>query len=343
MSGPTSQLRPNRRPTRTRVNGEADAAVHSPPLDTPTPRAVAPTRHLRRADVYSRPVVDGQAVSDNALTRLRALVARLFESPAEREEAKLDTELTSLPGGSRSNTISVISPKGGVGKTTSTFLVGNALASHLRLRVVAVDTNPDFGTLGELAPETRRVDKTLTELVAELDRVHSASELKTYVSQLPSGLHLLAAPAHAEVMAQMSPDHYGELLAFLSRYYDVVLLDCGTGVTHPLAQFAVRRSDQTIVVTTPEWITASSVLGALRHLELDRSTLVLNQAQPESTDRRAIEAHFRRERLRKRVTIPWDEQLRTMLDSATYSLPALRRPVRLPIKQLALAVGEQLV
>src|SRR5207247_3974918 len=33
------------------------------------------------------------------------------------------------------------------GKTTSTFLVGNLLAGHLKLRVVAVDANPDFGTL----------------------------------------------------------------------------------------------------------------------------------------------------------------------------------------------------
>src|SRR5918997_1117343 len=33
----------------------------------------------------------------------------------------------------------MISPKGGVGKTTSTFLVGNLLASHLKLRTIAVD------------------------------------------------------------------------------------------------------------------------------------------------------------------------------------------------------------
>jgi MinD-like ATPase involved in chromosome partitioning or flagellar assembly len=46
-----------------------------------------------------------------------------------------------------------VSPAGGVGKTTSAFLVGNLLASHSRLRVIAIDANPDFGTLGDLAPE----------------------------------------------------------------------------------------------------------------------------------------------------------------------------------------------
>ena len=45
----------------------------------------------------------------------------------------------------RPNTIALISPKGGVGKTTSTFIVGNLLASHLKLRAIAVDANPTSG------------------------------------------------------------------------------------------------------------------------------------------------------------------------------------------------------
>lgn len=344
MSGPASQLPPGGRSARGHYgSGLDDERPHQVTDELPGGRVGTPRRALRRDEVYGRPVVDGRAVSENPLTRLSAVVARLLESTGEREEAQVEGELAALEGATRSNTVAVISPKGGVGKTTSTFLLGNALATHLHLRVVAVDANPDFGTLAALAPERRRVEKTLTELVGELGRVHSGSELKPYVSQLPSGLHLLAAPAHAEVMAEMTAEHYGQLLAFLGRYYDAILLDCGTGITDPLAQFAVRRSDQTVVVATPEWITAANVLGALRHLELERSTLVLNQAPPREADRRAIEAHFARQRLRKRVTIPYDERLRTMLDSATYSLAALRRPVRVSVKRLALAVGEQLV
>ena len=58
-----------------------------------------------------------------------------------------------------------MSPKGGVGKTTSTFLVGNLLATHLKLRVIAVDANPDFGTLARLAPEDRRCQRSLADLL----------------------------------------------------------------------------------------------------------------------------------------------------------------------------------
>ena len=54
---------------------------------------------------------------------------RLLVSKGEREEADLEQRLRTLPGVTRPNTVALISPKGGVGKTTSTFLVGNLLAT----------------------------------------------------------------------------------------------------------------------------------------------------------------------------------------------------------------------
>jgi hypothetical protein len=59
--------------------------------------------------------------------------------------------------------------------------------------------------------------------------------------------------------------------------------------------------------------------------------------------RRLIEERFRAEHLHRSVTIPYDDQLATMLDSGTYTLEALGRPTRLAIKSLGLAVAEQLV
>jgi hypothetical protein len=75
------------------------------------------------------------------------------------------------------------------------------------------------------------------------------------VSRLPSGIHLLAAPPDPAVMAQTTPELYGELLTFLRRFYGVILLDLGTGVTDPIATVAVDHADQVVVVTTPQWIT----------------------------------------------------------------------------------------
>jgi MinD-like ATPase involved in chromosome partitioning or flagellar assembly len=299
---------------------------------------------LRRRDLYKDPLIDGREAPDRTLRRLRRRMDSLLVSRAEREEADLERLLLAQPGVTRPNLVALISPKGGVGKTTSTFLAGNLLAAHLKLRAIAVDANPDFGTLGRLSGEQGRSSRSLAELLDDADRLATAAELRPYVSRLPSGLHLLAAPAGATLTASLGPDRYGELVAFLSCFYETVLLDLGTGVAGPLARFAIERADQVVLVTTPEWITASVVLDALEHLKHERTTVVVNKAHPRpAAELRAVEECFRRERLHRSVTIPYDERLALMLDSGTYTLEALDRRTRLPIKRLGLAVAEQLV
>ena len=140
----------------------------------------------------------------------------LLVSQGERKEAELEWRLRTLPGVTRPNTVALISPKGGVGKTTSTFLVGNLLASHLKLRAIAVDANPDFGTLARLAPDERRCERSLADLLDDAERLNTAAELRSYVSRMPTGLHVLGAPRDAELTASLGPDRYGELVAFLS-------------------------------------------------------------------------------------------------------------------------------
>jgi MinD-like ATPase involved in chromosome partitioning or flagellar assembly len=129
-------------------------------------------------------------------------------------------------------------------------VIGSLLADRLRLRVVAVDANPDFATLAALAPDRLRCRRSLAELLADIEQIETATQLRSYVSALPSGLHLLGAPADAEVMGRLGPDAYGELVALLGTFYELVLLDLGTGVTGRLAQFAVDRADQVVLERT---------------------------------------------------------------------------------------------
>src|SRR4051812_2245842 len=301
------------------------------------------TDALKRRDVYPSPLVDGRPAVGGAASRMRRRMQQLLVSQHERDEADLERRIRSQPGVTRPNTVALISPKGGVGKTTSTFVVGNLLASHLKLRVIAVDANPDFGTLGRLAADARRSDRSLADLLEHCDRLKTAAELNTYVSRQPSGLHLLAAPRDAELTARLGPDRYGELVAFLSCFYEVVLLDLGTGVAGPLARFAIDRADQAVLVTTPEWVTSSVVLDALAHVQHDRTTVALNKSLLRAGDLSVVEQRFRNEHLHRCVSVPQDTQLAAMLDSGHYSLDALSRPTRMAIKYLGVAVAEQLV
>jgi hypothetical protein len=98
-----------------------------------------------------------------------------------------------------------------------------------------------------------------------------------------------------------------------------------------------------VLVSTPEWVTSSVVLDALSHLQHDRTTVALYKSYLRSADVRMIEERFRAQHLQRAVTIPYDEQLATMLDSGTYTLDALKRASRVAIKRLGLAAAEQLV
>jgi MinD-like ATPase involved in chromosome partitioning or flagellar assembly len=279
------------------------------------------------------------------VSRAHAWLMLKLSNELQRREWAVDEQLAQARSITRPNTISVISPKGGVGKTTISFVLGNLLASELRMRVIVLDANPDFGTLSSLAADEYRSPRSLADLLADSGQIESPAELHPYVSWLPSGLHVLGAPAHAEVMAQMTPGLYNRLLDFLERFYEVLILDLGTGITDPIAQFAVERADQSIVITTPEWITAAGVLGALRYLQLDGGTLVLNQAPQRrgAGNREVIEANFRRHAVATRATIPYDERLRVMLDTGTYSLGDLRRSTRVPVKELGAAIASSFI
>jgi MinD-like ATPase involved in chromosome partitioning or flagellar assembly len=301
------------------------------------------TDALERRDVHPGPLVDGRPAPNGTAGRLRRQFQRFLATEQEREEGGLERRLRAQPGVTRPNTIALISPKGGVGKTTCTFLAGNVLAGHLNVRAIAVDANPDFGTLARLAPDSRRSQRSLADLLADADRLKTAAELGPYVSRLATGLHVLGAPRDAELTASLGPDRYGELVAFLGTFYEVVLLDLGTGVAGPLARFAIDRADQVVLVTTPEWVTSTVVFEALSYVHHDHTTVAINKSQLGSGAADTIEDRFRAEQLHRAVTIPFDERLATMLDSGAYSLEALGRRTRVAVKRLGLAVADQLV
>lgn len=312
-----------------------------PAGDTAGPALKDPRGGLGRREGRPDALIDGHPVTHGPLATTRRRLAGLLTTAAEREEAELERLIRKGPTVTRPNIVAVASPKGGVGKTTCAFVAASLLATHLKLRVVAVDANPDFGTLADLAPDAWRTERSLVDLLGASPRVQTAAEVRGFVSPLPSGVHLLGAPRNTELLADLDVDRYGELLAFLSVFYEVLVLDLGTGVTGPLAQFALERADQLVLVTTAEWTTQKLMLDALDHLRHDHTTLVLNKVR-KGDSLVGMTGSFREGRLHRLVSIPYDERLAVMLDSGTYSLGALARRTRTAVKRLGLSVREQL-
>src|SRR3954466_8438508 len=116
---------------------------------------------LKRREVHPEPLVDGRPVRNGTAGRLGRQFQRAMTSRGERDEAELEQRIRTLPGVTRPNVISLISPKGGVGKTSSTFLLGTLVPPPPRRGVGGVDANRVSGPRGPLSPAARRSERSL--------------------------------------------------------------------------------------------------------------------------------------------------------------------------------------
>ncbi|HEY4027490.1 MAG TPA: EsaB/YukD family protein [Candidatus Dormibacteraeota bacterium] len=175
-------------------------------------------------------------------------------------------------------TIAVMSPKGGVGKTTVSVLLGTLFALLRRDRIVAVDTNPDFGSLGRsLAPGH---DVFVDDLLEVLDSPElTVTALDANLGRAVHGLMVLPVPGDPARMARLDESAYTRVIRRLQDLVGMVLLDCGTGLHDASARAALRSSDQVLLVTDGDPSTASLVAEAASLLRQENvpTWLVVNR------------------------------------------------------------------
>lgn len=192
---------------------------------------------------------------------------RLIPGPSGAEvaaRAQLDRLTTPL---GRPRTVAVISTKGGVGKTTTTLGIGNALAAYRGDRVVAIDCNPDAGSLAYRVAETP-VASTSLDLVEAIEagRVDSYSAVRTFVTTTASRLEVIGSPDDPRRARAVAKEEYATILGELRRHYQLVVADCGTGVLDSATRGVIGQADQLVVVTTPAQDSARAVMFLLDYL-----------------------------------------------------------------------------
>lgn len=145
--------------------------------------------------------------------------------------------------------IAVLSIKGGVGKTTTTLGLGSALAVVRRDRVIAVDANPDRGTLGERVND-HSSNSTVRDLLTD-PNINSYAAVRTHTRMAVSRLEVLASeqdPAAADVFGEAD---YRRIIDTLGRYYNVILTDCGTGIMHSAMAGVLDLAHSVVLVSSP--------------------------------------------------------------------------------------------
>jgi MinD-like ATPase involved in chromosome partitioning or flagellar assembly len=239
--------------------------------------------------------------------------------------------------------IALMSLKGGVGKTTITAALGGTFASIRGDRVVAVDANPDRGTLsGKVPLET---PATVRHLLRDAEGIERYSDMRGYTSQGPSRLEVLASETDPAVSEAFSSDDYTRAVDVLERFYSLVLTDCGTGLMHSAMSAVLAKSDVLVVISTGSVDGARSAsatldwLDAHGHQEMVRNSIaVINAVRPRSgkVDLHKVIDHFSR-RCRAVRLVPFDPHLEA---GAEISLERLRRETREALIELAAVVAD---
>lgn len=211
--------------------------------------------------------------------------------------------------------VPVLTRKGGVGKTTTTILLGMALAQHRDDRVVAIDANPDRGTLAERIP--RETKNTIRSVVQKAPSIGSFTDFGEFVSKDVTRLHVLASDPDPSVAQAFDEYDYNIVADVASRYYSLILTDCGTGIVHTVMRPILQRANCLVIVSggsVDEARLASETLSWLEsngHAELVRNSVVALNTATQGTmlvKLDEIENHFR-SRVREVVRIPYDEHI----------------------------------
>ncbi|MCW2735136.1 MAG: CobQ/CobB/MinD/ParA nucleotide binding domain protein [Mycobacterium sp.] len=242
--------------------------------------------------------------------------------------------------------IALLSLKGGVGKTTITATLGATFASARGDRVIAVDANPDRGTLSQKVP--LETPSTVRHLLRDAEGISSYSDVRHYTSQGPSRLEVLASESDPAVSEAFSSDDYKRTLEVLERFYSLVLTDCGTGMLHSAMSAVLNNADVLIVVSSGSVDGARSASATLDWLDahgyqqlVTNSIAVINAVRPQSgrggsrVDQSKVVDHFSR-RCKAVLKVPFDPHLE---EGAEISLDKLKPETRDALTELAAMVA----
>ncbi|MCO1339132.1 pilus assembly protein CpaE [Kocuria polaris] len=222
-----------------------------------------------------------EAERDPELLRaaMRAGVREIASPGADAAELRLAIERACLTverrrhrsepdaGRPRGEVVAVLSPKGGVGKTTIATNLAVGLGRLAPQQVVIVDLDLQFGDVASslnIDPE-----HVITDAVYN-SAAHDSMVLKAYLTRTEHGLYALCGPRTPVDADRLSPAQVGVLIDQLTAEFEFVVVDTAPGLgEHLLA--ALERATAAVWVCgmdVPSVRGMNEALTVLRELEL---------------------------------------------------------------------------
>ena len=209
--------------------------------------------------------------------QVRQALTRVLAGAARRQTASTTgPPRTEAP---RGRVITVMSPKGGAGKTTVATNLATQLAAAAPGRVAIVDLDLQFGDVASalgLGPQSTMADAA--RVGARLD----STTLKVFLEPHPSGLFALVGPHFPAEAEEVTSENVGHVIDILASEFAYVVIDTGAGLDE-FALAAAERADDLVLVCVTDVPSVRGLRKALDALDLlgmtkARRHLILNRA-----------------------------------------------------------------
>ena len=212
--------------------------------------------------------------------------------------------------------IGVFGLKGGVGKTAVTVALGSALSSVRGDRILAIDADPDGGNLADRAG--RQSAATIGDLLSDQE-LNRYNDIRAYTSMNSSNLEVLSSEEYSAARREFNDDDWRSATEITSRYYNLVLADCGAGLFQPGARGVLSTVSGLVIVASASIDGARQAAITMDWLRqngyqdlLGRSCVVINHVTPgkPNIDVEDLVQQFERHVPAGRVIVlPWDKHI----------------------------------
>lgn len=234
------------------------------------------------------------AQGEEGSTQLASVIGNLSEENRgclrEVEWRRLDNPLRNVRFGLkpdtvvRQHTVAFLNPKGGVGRTYLAINLAARLAALKGLRVLLMDLDFSVGDIGLFL--NLKQFPTILDLLPLLPNLEHEDFVRFRISISSLGFDVLLGPGKLELGDLISAEHIQTLLLWLTRHYDVILIDTDSNAFDDRLATIVSLATKVILILTPD--PASVRHGRLcmdalkdRRVNLgDRVLIVVNRMHP---------------------------------------------------------------
>ena len=347
---PTQSTGPQRVPNNGMMRTSQTAptgARHEQPRHAPSPAprpapAPAPSQHFAGGDTDRRSAAQPASTSAASMGNHRAIdalshvgVRSAVKMPSQRgwrhwlymmtrinlglspdEMYEMDLHARIRRNARDSYQIGVFGLKGGVGKTAVTVALGSALSTVRGDRILAIDADPDGGNLADRAG--RQSAATIADLLSDKE-LHRYNDIRAYTSMNGSNLEVLSSEEYSAARREFNDEDWQGATDIVSRYYNLVLADCGAGLFQPAARGVLSSVSGLVIVASASIDGARQAAITMDWLRqngyqdlLGRSCVVINHVvsgKPNIDVEDLVEQFERHVAPGRVIVLPWDKHI----------------------------------